>query len=357
MNRSILSCTIAALAVAQVVGAQTATVRTPAQDRIVKIVGGRVPAGVTVSSATSPRDTLGILISAVASGSAAEKAGLAEGNRIASINGVNLKISAADVNQMDMQGIMARRFQREMARVRPGDPIKFSVYADSRYRDVTVQTEPLKATTLHSFVTEADADKASLGAMVGGTASKRDSLGVLIMEVAENGPLAKSGIYEGSRIASIGSVDLRVPAATAGDARLSSEKANLLVSELGKLTAGGNAELRVYDNGRFRNVTVKTMRRGDVELQSSLGRRTILRSGGNVIGHMDLPDLNQLQLQLDTALLHLDRHVIDGLNVDDMVRTRIERVMPQLRLRLEDGLNGLQVIPHLLNGRIIAASY
>ena len=57
--------------------------------------GPRAAIGVSTSSAATSRDTLGVLVSSVRSGSPAEKAGIAEGNRIASINGVSLKLSAA----------------------------------------------------------------------------------------------------------------------------------------------------------------------------------------------------------------------------------------------------------------------
>src|ERR1700689_731388 len=56
----------------------------------------RAVIGVTTSTGNA-RDTLGILISSVTGGSPAEKAGIAEGDRIVAINGVNLKLAAADV--------------------------------------------------------------------------------------------------------------------------------------------------------------------------------------------------------------------------------------------------------------------
>src|SRR5881394_3880938 len=57
----------------------------------------RAVIGITTATG-SRRDTLGVLVSSVTAGSPAEKAGLEEGNRIASINGVNLKVAAADVD-------------------------------------------------------------------------------------------------------------------------------------------------------------------------------------------------------------------------------------------------------------------
>src|SRR3954465_3854861 len=66
---------------------------------------------ICVSTSTRPgiRDTLGLLVSSVTRGSPAEKAGIEEGNRIAAINGVNLKLAAADIGDPDMESLMTRR--------------------------------------------------------------------------------------------------------------------------------------------------------------------------------------------------------------------------------------------------------
>jgi hypothetical protein len=236
---------------------------------------------------------------------------------VASVNGVNLKLSASDVGQMDMQGLMARRFQREMSKLRPGDSVRMNVNVGSGYRNVVVRTEAARVTPMPVFVAGSDADRASIGAVIGGNATKRDTLGVLVMEIAEGGPLAKSGIYEGSRIASIAGVDLRVPVASAGEARVSTEKANLLVSELGKLTPGKSVELRVYEGGRYRNVSVTTARRGDLDMPGTVGGRLVLEGhlNGLLLNGLGLREelregLRGMLLVPDSTLLHLDRHVL-----------------------------------------------
>src|ERR1041385_1018089 len=53
--------------------------------------------GVTTSTNTGPRDTLGLLVSNVTRNGPADKAGIEEGNRIAAVNGVSLKLAAADL--------------------------------------------------------------------------------------------------------------------------------------------------------------------------------------------------------------------------------------------------------------------
>src|SRR5436190_11878582 len=83
----------------------------------------RAVIGITTSTG-SRRDTLGVLVSSVTAGGPAEKAGLEEGNRIASINGVNLKVAAADVDDWDMSSIMSRRLTRELGKLKAGDDVE-----------------------------------------------------------------------------------------------------------------------------------------------------------------------------------------------------------------------------------------
>ena len=75
--------------------------------------------GVSTGS-SGKRDTLGLLIESVTPGSPAEKAGLEEGNRIASINGVSLKLSREDAGESDMSGTMTNRLVREMRKIEGG---------------------------------------------------------------------------------------------------------------------------------------------------------------------------------------------------------------------------------------------
>src|SRR5204863_9971768 len=92
----------------------------------------RAVIGVTTSGAATTRDTLGVLVSSVRSGSPAEKAGIEEGNRIASINGVSLRLAAADIGDEKMAGIMSRRLSRELDKLKPGDDVELRVYASGQ---------------------------------------------------------------------------------------------------------------------------------------------------------------------------------------------------------------------------------
>jgi hypothetical protein len=86
------------------------------------------------------RDTLGLLVTEVTSGGPAEKAGIEEGDRLVSVNGTGLRLSAADAQDQEMRGLMARRLVRVLAKLKPGDVATFSVSADGKTREVKVTT-------------------------------------------------------------------------------------------------------------------------------------------------------------------------------------------------------------------------
>ena len=219
----------------------------------------RAVIGITTSSG-SARDTLGVLVSSVASGGPAEKAGLEEGNRIAAINGVNLKLAAADVGDWDMSSVMSRRLTRELGKVKAGSDVELRVYGSGQVRTVKVKTVTYDSLYPSVRRTRRDFDdRAALGVSLGSGGSKRDTLGVLVLWLDDDGPAAKAGIEEGNRIAAIGSVDLRVSRDDAGDDMISGVKVQRLQRELEKLKPGDEVDLRVYGDGRIRTVKVKTV--------------------------------------------------------------------------------------------------
>src|ERR1051325_9825788 len=96
--------------------------------------------GVTTSTSTGPRDTLGLLVSNVTRNSPADKAGIEEGNRIAAVNGVSLKLAAADLNDPDMENLMSRRLVRELDKLNPGDEVDLRVYTGGSVKSMKVKT-------------------------------------------------------------------------------------------------------------------------------------------------------------------------------------------------------------------------
>jgi S1-C subfamily serine protease len=220
----------------------------------------RAVIGITTSTGGSARDTLGVLISSITAGGPAEKAGLEEGNRIAAINGVNLKLAAADVGDWDMSGAMSRRLTRELGKVQAGGEVDLRVYSGGQTRNVKIKTVAYDSLYRSSRRARLDADeRAVIGVSLGSSGSRRDTLGVLVMWLDDDGPAAKAGLEEGNRIAGIGTVDLRVNRDDAGDEMIAGVKVQRLQRELERLKPGDEVELRVYGDGRTRTVKVKTV--------------------------------------------------------------------------------------------------
>lgn len=94
--------------------------------------------GVQVSGTGSARDTLGLFVASVTSKGPAENAGIVEGDRLVSINGVDLRVAKDDIEDGYANGIPSRRLQREVAKLAPGARANVRVYSGGRVRDVQV---------------------------------------------------------------------------------------------------------------------------------------------------------------------------------------------------------------------------
>src|SRR5688572_9404630 len=73
-----------------------------------------------------------------------------------------------------------------------------------------------------------------------------------------------TGMEEVNQIAGINVVRLTLVGADAGEPDMSGILSRRLVRELRKVKTGDNVELRVYDDGLFRNVRVKTIAAADL---------------------------------------------------------------------------------------------
>jgi serine protease Do len=281
----------------------------------------RAVIGVSTSTSTGSRDTLGLLVSSVTRNGPAEKAGIEEGNRIASINGVSLKLAAADIGDADMENLMSRRLIRELDKVKPGDDVDLRVYGGGQLRSMKIKTvdpDSLYSTRMSSMRRAMD-ERPVLGIGIGSSGSKRDTLGVFVMSVEDDGPAAKAGIEEGQRIAAINGVDVRVAHDDAGDDIVSRARVNRFERELSKAKVGDAVELRIYSNGQLRNVKVTTV------AASSLSGRghsmTIIRGGSGATTLRPFPP---------------DGIEFDGEAIGDNVRRVIERAQAAAGDRLQD---------------------
>jgi hypothetical protein len=116
--------------------------------RTMGIDSDRPSVGLSLGVSGTARDTLGVFVNSVNSNGPAEKAGIIEGNRIASINGVDLRVPREDYEDMSAASARASRFNRELQKLKAGDRVDLRVWDGNRYRDVAVTT--VKASDLPS---------------------------------------------------------------------------------------------------------------------------------------------------------------------------------------------------------------
>lgn len=100
----------------------------------------RAVIGVMVGSTGTLRDTAGVFIQSVVKDGPAEKAGIYEGDRIASINGVSLRVSREDAADAEVASGRGERLQEEVAKLKAGDAAELVVVSGGRSRTVRVTT-------------------------------------------------------------------------------------------------------------------------------------------------------------------------------------------------------------------------
>lgn len=98
----------------------------------------RAVLGIELRPTGTRRDTLGVFVESVTPKGPAESAGIVEGDRIAAINGVDLRVGAADVDDPYTNGLAAHRLTREAQKLTPGSRVSLRVYSGGRFRDVQV---------------------------------------------------------------------------------------------------------------------------------------------------------------------------------------------------------------------------
>lgn len=98
----------------------------------------RAMLGIMLRPTGTRRDTLGVFVESVTPKGPAEAAGVIEGDRIAAINGVDLRVDAADVEDPYTNGLAAHRLTREVRKLAPGARVTLRVYSGGRYREVQV---------------------------------------------------------------------------------------------------------------------------------------------------------------------------------------------------------------------------
>jgi S1-C subfamily serine protease len=265
--------TAAALAAALPATAEAQEVRIfSSSPREIEIVRGGVTLnrpmlGVTAIAESERADTLGLRLEDVRENSPAAKAGIKAGDRLQAINGVSLRADRNDAGYDDYDGVLLRRLQRELGKVEEGDTVRLQVLSDGRSREVRVETVSANAlyegqrNVLRRSVVN---DRLVIGVTTSPSGTARDTMGVFVSAVTEEGPAAKAGIVEGDRIAAINGVSLRVAREDAGDDQVAMAKADRLRDELAKVEAGQAVELTVVSGGRSRSVRVTPVKASEL---------------------------------------------------------------------------------------------
>jgi hypothetical protein len=94
--------------------------------------------GVQTNATGTARDSLGLFVARVVPNGPAEKAGIVEGDRLVSINGVDLRVSSADAGDDFASQLPMRRLTREVGKLNPGQTAAIRVWSGGRIRDVQV---------------------------------------------------------------------------------------------------------------------------------------------------------------------------------------------------------------------------
>lgn len=108
--------------------------------------GDRAVLGLATSATGSVRDTLGVFVQSVVKDGPAEKAGIIEGDRIAAINRVSLRVAREDAEDHGVSMARAERLSREVAKLKAGDVAELTVVTAGRSR--TVRVTAVKASEL-----------------------------------------------------------------------------------------------------------------------------------------------------------------------------------------------------------------
>lgn len=286
MRTSIRAATlVVAFAAAPSRGPLAAQQRPQIDDPIVRIEGLRLPSmiwtraadraalGVTLGAASSA-DTAGVKIDAVRENGPAAKAGLKAGDVITDINGVSLKVSRDDAEDLALTGMAQRRLQRALAKAKPGDEVDLRVRsggaAARAVKVKTVSAAELEDGPVRRIVERGgdDGNRAAVGVAVTGAGNARDTLGLFVSSVVTAGPAEKAGVVEGERIAAVNGVDLRVPKEDLDDPQARSARVSRFQREVQKVAPGGTVTLRVVSGGRTRDVSVQTVRASDLPERS-----------------------------------------------------------------------------------------
>ncbi len=104
------------------------------------VTSDRATLGITIGANGGKRDTLGVFVVGVDDAGPAAKAGIEEGQRIASINGIDLRVDREDAGDAEVAAARVRRLQRALDSLKAGDAVELHVVGNGQSRTVKVTT-------------------------------------------------------------------------------------------------------------------------------------------------------------------------------------------------------------------------
>jgi hypothetical protein len=163
----------------------------------------------------------------------------------------------------------------------------------------------------------------AIGVQLSPTGTLRDTLGVFVSRVTPKGPAENAGIVEGDRIVSINGVDLRVNSADAEDSYASELPTRRLTREVGKLSPGNVATLRVWSGGRVRDVAVTVGRASDLRDRGQFGMLDGMPGLMRTMGEM--PNYDGVRMRLHSMPRIRMEHM-------ELPRMKLEELRNHMRL-------------------------
>ena len=304
----------------------------------------------------SRADTAGVRLERVDASSPAAKAGLKAGDVITEINGVSLKVARDDAEDPALVGLAQRRLQRVMGRAKPGDEVKLQLRSGGATRSVTVKAasadeleraaEPVEERVIVRGPGGMATGRGVVGVSIGGAGNARDTLGLFVSSVVSGGAAEKAGIIEGERIAAVNGTDVRVPSEDVDDGEAASARVDRFVRAIQQTEPGKTVALRVWGNGRYRDVTV-TVQKGDEQPRVIIDGAPLLRRTPG----MTLPD-GQVRIRHQSGEPQLFEFRPDGPsrgrlringNEIEFDGQGIERAMEAMGRRLQERMRDVEI--------------
>jgi S1-C subfamily serine protease len=99
----------------------------------------RMLLGLTLGTSGTDRDTLGLLVTQVLRDGPADHAGIDEGNRVAEIDGVSLRLDPVDIGRQGAIDAVMRRLSRTLRGLQGGEQAALRVFAAGKFKNANVQ--------------------------------------------------------------------------------------------------------------------------------------------------------------------------------------------------------------------------